>query len=129
MFFEDPDMDYDFVVSLHDLIISSSGGLEGVRDEKMIRSALGRPNHSAFGRDVHATDVEKAAALLHSIAINHGFKDGNKRTAMAAAVIFLNLNKKEVSFTDQEYENFMLYVVNNKPPVADICQWLEGHLG
>ncbi len=128
MFFEDFDMDYEFLVHLHDMIVDSSGGLKGVRSEGLIRSALGRPNQSAFGKDMHTTDVAKAAALLHSIAINHGFRDGNKRTAMAAAVIFLKLKGKDVLFTNQEYEDFMLHVVNTKPGINDIAQWFTDHL-
>jgi len=56
----------------------------------------------------------KAAALLESIARNHGFRDGNKRTAMAAAVLYLSQNSIEVAFTNQEYEEIMLHVVNDK---------------
>ena len=69
----------------------------------------------------------KAAALLDVIARNHGFRDGNKRTAMAAAVLYLTQNDIEIVFTNQEYEEIMLHVVNDKPTIEEIKQWLEVH--
>lgn len=82
---------------------------------------------SAFGQDMYDDFFSKAAALLDSIAKNHGFKDGNKRTAMATAVIYLQLNSVEINFTNIEYEEFMLHVVNDKPKLPEIVTWLKKH--
>jgi len=90
-------------------------------------SALGRPLQSAFGKEAYGDLFEKAAALLDSLANNHGFKDGNKRTAMAASLYYLSLFDINVSITNEEYEVFMLYVVNHKPPVKEIKAWLARH--
>ena len=69
----------------------------------------------------------KAAVLLDSIANNHGFRDGNKRTAMAAAVLYLHNNDIEIQFTNEEYEEIMLHVVNDKPSIKEIKTWLMQH--
>lgn len=127
MFGKDADEDLEFVSYIHDAIIDASGGVKGFHNEGLVRSALARPFQSAFNKNVHETDTSKAAAMLFSLANNHGFRDGNKRTAMAAAVIFLNTKGVDVEFTNREYEEFMLYVVNEKPKIEEIAKWLSDH--
>lgn len=127
MFDDDPEQDFATLCFIHDEIIKASGGLQGIHDEGLIKSALARPKHSVMGEDAYGDLYLKAAALLESIARNHGFRDGNKRTAMAAAVLYLSQNDIEVSFTNQEYEEIMLHVVNNKPPIKEIKVWLANH--
>jgi death-on-curing protein len=63
-----------------------------VRDGGLIESACARPRASVFGEDAYPVIWEKAAALLQSLACNHGFVDGNKRTAWVAMAAFLDLN-------------------------------------
>jgi len=94
-----------------------------------VESALARPNQSVGGKDAYPDIFMKAAALLDSIANNHGFRDGNKRTAMAAAVLYLHGNNIEVRFANEEYEEVMLHVVNNKPSILEIKEWLMRHVG
>jgi death on curing protein len=127
MFDDDSEWDLAILYFVHDKIIEASGGLKGVHDEGLIRSALARPRQSAFGNEIHQDLFAKAAALLDSIANNHGFCDGNKRTAMAAAVLYMHKNGVEVRFTNGEYEAFMLHVVNNKPDIDEIKAWLRSH--
>lgn len=127
MFDDDPEQDLAVLCYVHDQIIEASGGSKGFHDKKLIESALARPNQSAFGEDIHGDVFAKAAALLDSIANNHGFRDGNKRTAMAAAVLYLHNNGIEIRFTNEEYEVIMLHIVNDKPPVDEIKIWLINH--
>jgi death-on-curing protein len=127
MFDDDPEWDFATLCFIHDEIVKASGGLQGIHNEGLIKSALARPNHSVMGEDAYGDLYLKAAALLESIARNHGFRDGNKRTAMAAAVLYLSQNDIEVSFTNQEYEDIMLHVVNDKPPIEEIRVWLKNH--
>ena len=93
-------LELEDLIYLHDEILKSSGGLSGVRDRHSLEAALSRPHQSLFGKEVYGSLFHKAAALLHSIALNHGFNDGNKRTAMAAASLFLYLNSYQLTFTD-----------------------------
>jgi len=62
-----------------------------IRDVGAIQSALGRPQATAFGEDAYATIWEKAPALLHSLACNRGWVEGNKRTAWVATMTFLEI--------------------------------------
>lgn len=63
-----------------------------VADEGLLQAAVARPRASVFGDDAYPTLWDKAAALLHSLAHNHAFVDGNKRTAWVSAWAFLRLN-------------------------------------
>ncbi|MDH6142518.1 MULTISPECIES: type II toxin-antitoxin system death-on-curing family toxin [Kitasatospora] len=74
----------------------------GVRDLGLLDSAVHRPGSEMFGIEAYATVWEKAAALLHSLLINHPFVDGNKRTAWMCTVVFLDLNGAEMPAVDQD---------------------------
>src|SRR5579859_834077 len=82
-------------VSLEDLLIIHTdqieryGGSHGIRDIGLIESALFRPQSSFGGEDLYPDFFDKAAVLVHSLLLNHAFVDGNKRTAMATVLVFL----------------------------------------
>lgn len=128
MFDDDHEWDLAILSYIHDHIIDASGGSRGFHDEGLIKSAIARPMHSVMGEDAYPDVFSKAAALLDAIARNHGFRDGNKRTAMAAAALYLEQNDIKIAFTNQEYEAIMLHVVNDKPSIEEIKAWLEGHV-
>ncbi|AKN18920.1 death-on-curing protein [Mycobacterium haemophilum DSM 44634] len=67
-------------------------GPDLLRDFGLLEAAVLRPQATAFGDDAYPSLHEKAAALLHSLARNHPFVDGNKRTAWAATAVFYHLN-------------------------------------
>lgn len=115
----------DDIIFIHDLFLEKSGGLSGVRDHKLLDSAANKPNSHFFGFERYKSLHDKAASILEAIAVFHPFNDGNKRTAMAAAGYFLFLNGYDVTYTNEDYENYMVYVVNNKPPVSEISDWLK----
>lgn len=80
----------DLVFAIHDRQLAEHGGAEGVRDESLLHSALGRPrNHFTYGS---ADVVELAAIHTAGIVQNHPFVDGNKRTGFVVGVLFLELN-------------------------------------
>lgn len=63
-----------------------------VRDAGLLESAVHRPSAAMFGQEAYADLFDKAAALLQSLAVNHPFFDGNKRTAWVSCVVFLAMN-------------------------------------
>jgi death-on-curing protein len=67
-------------------------GKGGVGDVGLLESACMRPQTTVFGEDAYPSIWEKAAALLHSLACNHAFVSGNKRTAWMATTVFLEVN-------------------------------------
>jgi death on curing protein len=73
-----------------------------LRDLGLLESAVLRPQTTVGGADAYPGVVDKAAALFHSLTLNHAFVDGNKRTAVVALVIFLEMNGHRVHASDVE---------------------------
>lgn len=88
----------DWVEYVHDELINKFWpgiehiGSKGVKDRKLLESAVARPFQTVFGEDAYPTLVEKAGALFHSLVANHPFHDGNKRTAVTALHHFVIAN-------------------------------------
>lgn len=81
-----------------------------VRDIGLLGSALARPRASAFGSDAYPDLHTKAAALLHSVAGNHGLVDGNERLALAATIAFLGVNGWRLTVTNDEAYDLVIAV-------------------
>ncbi len=77
-------------------------GPDGLRDRGLLESAVARPQASAGGEDAYRDVHSKAAALFHSVASNHAFVDGNKRTAVLSVVVFYGLNGYEFDADDTD---------------------------
>src|SRR5262249_25686841 len=100
-------------------------GLNGVRDENLLASAILTPQSSFGGKSPYADIVEVAAAYLFYVCRNHPFFDGNKRTAMTVAIVFLRLNGIEPLPDSAEWEKLMLDVAASKIDRATTTQRLR----
>src|SRR5450631_2767122 len=80
------------VIDIHSNQIELYGGQNGVRDFGLLQSALAQPEASFAGQWLHEDIFLMAAAYAFHVCQNHPFFDGNKRTALAAALVFLELN-------------------------------------
>ena len=80
------------VLSIHVEMIDRYGGETGLRDRGLLESALAMPSMSFGGKPLHPDPFLMAAAYLFHLVLNHPFLDGNKRTAAASAIVFLELN-------------------------------------
>jgi death on curing protein len=85
-------------------------GAGPVRDLGLLDSACHRPRAGFFGQEAYPSLAAKAAALMHSIACNHGLVDGNKRLALLATVVFLRINGYRLDLTDDEAFDLTLSV-------------------
>ena len=110
---------------LHARLVNETGGSHGVRDLNMLLSALGRPQASYNDRDLYPDLHAKAAALMDSLIRNHPFWDGNKRTGIAAAAMFLRLNGFQLNVTNAELEAFTLEVAQSQQSIEQITVWLR----
>jgi death on curing protein len=112
------------VLAIHDRMLADFGGAPGVRDAGALESALFRPTTGYYG-----DAVAQAAALLESLLINHPFVDGNKRTAFAAADIFLRLNGyRVVASTDDAYEAVVGALAPEVRGFDHLDRWLREHV-
>jgi death on curing protein len=98
-----------------------------VLDLGLLQAAVARPQATFDGVDLYAELFEKAAALMESLGQNHPFVDGNKRTAITAAALFLLQNDRRLQTTNEELERVTLWVVNERPPLEEIAAWFENH--
>jgi death-on-curing protein len=85
-------LDLEDVLELHAQLIARYGGSGGVRDRGLLESALAQPRATFDGEFVHEDLISMAAAYLFHVVQNHPFVDGNKRTGLLAALVFLDLN-------------------------------------
>lgn len=113
------------VLAIHDQMIKRFGGSSGVRDVGLMASAVMCPQASYGGKDLYPTIVKKAASLLQSLLKNHPFVDGNKRTALASAGIFLRLNGYKLVNSHDEEVKFALRVDNERLSLETIAAWLK----
>lgn len=80
------------VLAIHDEVLAAHGGLAGVKDIGLLESAIAAPQASFGGQPLVQDPLEIAAAYLFHLCQNHPFNDGNKRTALAACLVFLSQN-------------------------------------
>ncbi len=86
---------------IHEELIARYGGVSGLRDDGLLESAVARPhNLAAYGRDVSVASL--SAAYAWGLLRNHPFVDGNKRTALATMVVFLDVNGWELVCSEAE---------------------------
>jgi death-on-curing protein len=96
-----------------------------VRDVGLLDSAVNRPRSSAFGNDAYPTLNLKAAALLHSMTINHALVDGNKRVAWLSTAVFCDLNGAAAQLTDAQAFQLVWDIASSDMVVGEIAQRLR----
>ena len=111
------------VYAIHDRQLAEHGGMDGIRDRGAIESALARPlNVAGYGRP-DAADL--AAAYAYGLARNHGFVDGNKRTAWVVARLFLADNDLSLSFDPVDAIRTMEGVAAGRLDEAQLARWFR----
>lgn len=115
------------VLLIHSRAIKRFGGSSGVRDITLVESVVARPRATFSGEDLYQDIFDKAAALLQSLLKNHPFVDGNKRTALASAGIFLKRNGYTLINTHEQEVKFAIKVDNQNLTLEQIASWLKKH--
>lgn len=105
------------------MIVDETGGLHGLRDRGAVASLVALPQQVIFGRELYSNIYHKAAVYARSIIKNHPFLDGNKRTGMSVAIIFLENNGMRCRAKKGEIEVFAIKVAKGKLDVEEIARW------
>jgi death on curing protein len=113
------------VLFIHARLIAETGGMHGVLDLGLLQSAVARPQATFGGEELYPDLFLKAATLLESLVGNHAFIDGNKRTAITAAGVFLSINGVHLLAANQELEAFTLQCAQGSVTVEQIVLWLK----
>ena len=115
------------VLNLHEQTIAATGGSFGVRDETLIDSALARPRAGFGGFEAYPDVFSKAGVLLEGLIKNHGFVDGNKRTAVVVTIIFLGRNGYGLLVEQKALVKFAVGIAEDKFDTDEIATWLKKH--
>jgi death-on-curing protein len=117
----------DEVLSLHEDQIDRYGGLGSVRDAGLLESAMGSAAATFGGVFLHETVFEMAAAYLFGLCRNHPFLDGNKRTAVASALTFLEMNGEEISADEDAFFDLVIGVADGRVSKAEVAVFFQEH--
>ena len=111
-------------LKIHQQQIERFGGLAGIRDNNLLESALGTPQQTwNYTQDIY----ESAAQYCYSIAHNHPFLDGNKRTAAACMLVFLVKNHIKPMMNNTQLYDWVIAVATNQLQRTDLAELLKLH--
>jgi len=114
----------DEIVEINADTTRKHGGIHAIRDRAALEAAVGRPQ-TGYYQDV----IEEAASLFESLAQNHPFVDGNKRTAFIATAVFLTLNGLEMTFDDTRAYDWLIDLFKtHRLTKAEVDSWLRRHI-
>lgn len=113
------------ILFIHSAVIDETGGSHGVRDHASLAALEGLPRQKAFGKELYPSVFHKAAVYIRNVIGSHPFIDGNKRTAMSATAVFLELNGYAIQVKEGAIEEFAIRVIREKLTIEDIAGWLK----
>lgn len=116
------------ILMLHSMLIAQSGGLDGLRDEGLLESAINTPLQTFAGQELYPTVLEKAARLGYGLIHNHPFLDGNKRIGTHAMLVFLDINNIALSYADDDLIAAILRVASGDMDESELLEWLKSHI-
>ncbi len=120
-------LEIDEILELHYWIIEEFGGLHGVRDELALKSLAAAPQTTMFNKERYRSVHEKTAVYVRNCVVDHVFSDGNKRTAVTIAGVFLMRNGWRLTATAKDLENFTVRIITDHLEIEEIAEWLQYH--
>ena len=115
------------VLLLHKLIAQETGGSIGVRDERLLESALEAAFSGFGGEEFYPTKEEKGARIGFNLISNHAFVDGNKRIGMYVMLTFLEVNGIHMDCTNDDVAKVGLAVAAGGMDYESLLQWVREH--
>lgn len=117
----------DEILAIHEEMINIFGGSHGIRDFGLLYSAIYRPQATFAEEDLYPTIFDKAAALIHSLLLNHAFVDGNKRTAYVSCARYLFINNYAIKASTSNIIFFIKNIENKKITLEKITIWIKSY--
>ena len=117
----------DQIIKLHSHLIQETGGTDGIRDEGLLESVLAAPFQSFSGTEIYSSIQQKAARLGYGLVKNHAFIDGNKRIGAHVMLVFLALNKIELTYTQDELSDTFLKIASGELSQQDLLHLIITH--
>ncbi|NMH26516.1 type II toxin-antitoxin system death-on-curing family toxin [Flavobacterium silvaticum] len=113
------------VEAIHNILIDKFGGAKGIRDLGALESAVARPFATFDQVDLYSTPIDKAAAILESLLINHPFIDGNKRIGYTIMRLILLESGFDIYASQDEKYKIVISVSTGESRFEDIRAWLN----
>lgn len=113
------------VLEIHRDQVSRYGGIAGIRDLELLKSALRMPGATFNGAFLHTDVHEMAAAYLFHLVRNHPFLDGNKRVGAVAALVFLALNGQDFQAPEDDLAEIVLAVARGGLGKSEVAMFLH----
>lgn len=113
------------VIEIHSNQIKLYGGKEGIRDISLLSSAIAMPYATFSGEYLHRDEYEMAAAYAFHICQNHAFIDGNKRTALASSLVFLELNGISIADPEEKLYEALMNIASGKSSKESFAEILR----
>jgi death-on-curing protein len=118
----------EHLLELHALVLTETGGGEGLLDLGRLEAAIATQTQNVFGEELYPGTTDKAAAVIRGIIADHPFVDGNKRTAMLAGLTLLKLNNLKFQANLGEIEDFAVKIATGHLDIKEISNWLNSRL-
>lgn len=115
----------EIVIEVHQRIIATSGGKEGIKDIALLDSAISSIYQTYDSKELYPTLIEKAARLCFSLNKNHPFIDGNKRVSMHMLASFLRFHDIDYAPTNDEVIRVGLSLADGSMSYQDLLNWLK----
>ncbi len=115
------------IITMHSMLISETGGIDGLRDVSLLESAIKAPFQSFEGTELYPTIYQKASRLGFGIIKNHPFIDGNKRIGAHTMLVFLSLNGIEIESTQKSLYEIILGVADDRVSFEEFTDWIIEH--
>ena len=116
------------VLALHDELSQHYGGVPGLRDAGLLEAALAMPQAGFGGQYFHEFPHEMGAAYLFHLVRNHAFIDGNKRIALACAILFFKINRVSYSITEEEAVELSFDAASGRADKGSITTFFRQHV-
>lgn len=115
------------ILKMHQELIERFGGIDGIRDENLLDSALAAPFQTFSGQELYPTIQAKAARLGYGLIKNHAMIDGNKRLGTHAMLVFLAINGIEMDYLQEEAIDFFLGIAAGTITFDELVEWIISH--
>lgn len=116
------------ILYLHSELIQATGGLDGLRDDNLLQSALLSPMQTYDDTELFPTLIDKAVRLACGLTQNHPFIDGNKRIGAHAMLVVLALNGVPLVYTQNELSDVFLQLASGQIDFEKLREWVYSHL-
>lgn len=116
------------ILMIHSDLIRTTGGLDGLRDEGLLQSALNSPLQTYDGIDLFPSIISKSARLACGLTQNHPFIDGNKRIGMHAMLVTLTLNGITLFYSQEEIVDVFLKLADGSISYQELVIWVRNHI-